>query len=160
MSAVAKKPEATPQGKKRRINRAVSIRFKILPDQKTVNKVQRGVETGLGITQFVSTLLEANEQLPLSRKLTDETIKQQLIKEFPNAKNVKKLKSGAITVGYYRTLYNLGHFSVGGKKPKQKSHRWTADGQIANLKTGKPLGETNGHGAKVKNRVMRKKRIK
>jgi hypothetical protein len=56
-----------------------------LPTTRTVHK-SRGKETGLGICAFFATLFQANELLPLGRKMTDDMIALRVEQEFPSRK--------------------------------------------------------------------------
>jgi len=81
-----------------------------------------------GITRFMAVIFEANEEFPLSKKLTDPSIMQLLIEEFPEAKTTKSLMEGRISVPYLRKSYNLGSFTRG-VEPKKKSVRWNINGE-------------------------------
>ena len=116
--------------KSKRENYAITVRLVRRPDQKRVPKTKQGKTTDLGITQFILNLLEANEKLGKWQKMTDETIKAAIISEYPESKQVARLKAGKMTVGYWRGLYNSGFFTKG-VRPKPQSYKYAFDGNYA-----------------------------
>jgi len=97
----------------------------------------RGLKSRLGICQYVSILLKANETLPQSKKMTDKNMERLLAREFPDRKSVRRLLEGKITMGYFRTLYNAGMLTQG-VKPEQRSHRYNEFGKIDDRAPGRP----------------------
>lgn len=134
------KKRRRPPGKKV-LAECVVITVKRIDDPKLYERKSQGKTTKLGVYECIATLLEANEMLQKDRKLTDEAITQFLISEFPNSKSVVAMKSRyrGRTLNHYRSLYNLGKLT--GAMPKLESHRWTMQGEKANLRTGRPLDE-------------------
>lgn len=129
-----KKPSRT-----RLAMRELQKMFQKIPEQRAVPKKSQGKFTQLGICQFIACLLKANEDLPKNKKLNDATITKAVAQEFPTAKSVKRLIAGHITIGYWRTLYNLGHFSPEKKAPKVKSKQYNEKGEVINPRSGKPV---------------------
>lgn len=107
-------------------------------------KGKLGLTTGLGVTQYISMIFEINELLPYTRKLNDEQIRQQFVREFPGTRSAIDLANRVRTVGYWRTIYNGGrltHGKVSRNIPERLSHRWTEDGRLANIRTGHPMDD-------------------
>jgi hypothetical protein len=110
------------------------------PDTHTMRKKwakKRGKHTGLGVCQFLATLFVANEIVPEKDKLTDEEIKRQILREFPEKiKQLGPLGSvGDRTVGSWRTDFNKGKFTTG-QRPERVSYRYNMDGKRVNGRTG------------------------
>jgi hypothetical protein len=111
----------------------------------------RGVSIRGGVCAYVANLLEANETLPRRRKLTDKRLEALIKVEYPEARSVKRLLKGEITIGYWRALYNSGLLSkdlVTGKyqKPKVRSRQYDQKGRILNPWNGKPYDDQNQSG--------------
>jgi hypothetical protein len=126
--------------KKKQKSRIVTI--KILRIDDPVNAWKRascGLLTGLSFTEWLATTFDANEMLPQTRKLTDESILQALAKEFPRRPSVLKLlnPNHPRTINHYRNLHNKGKLT--GTAPDKPSRRWTMRGEVANGRSGLPL---------------------
>lgn len=116
----------------------ITFRF---PDRPRAKAAQtKGRLCGMGICQFIATLFEVNETLPKSKKFTDETISQMILREYEGRSVVEKLRRREVTIGYWRTLFNQGLLigSVKERKPPQiPSRRYNEDGEWINPRTGK-----------------------
>lgn len=125
----------------RQHNQYLTIKVRRIDDPKIWERKSHGKEHGLSFYETIAVLLEANEQAPLSRKMTDEAMTQFLAAEFPNSRGIKAILSRhrGRTLNHYRGLYNKGKLT--GKKPSVPSHRWTMKGEVANNRTGRPLKE-------------------
>lgn len=101
-----------------------------------------------GIMLWWATLFQANEALPPRKKLTDESIKEAILNEFPDlgydapTKLGKSGENGRETVNYYRYLYNAGRLTSG-KVPEIKSYRYNKEGKRVNGRTGTRLLKEN-----------------
>lgn len=87
----------------------------------------RGITFDGGVTRFIAVLFEANETLPLNKKMTDPTIQQLILEEFPNTKTAEALLSGRRPVNHLRKLYNNGGLTSH-IVPDKPSVRWSIDG--------------------------------
>lgn len=117
--------------------RSFSVSVRPSEEIRTALHKTHGATTGLGICSYAAVLLKMNEELPKTNKLTDEDIKVLLLREYPDGRSTKRLAEGKITVGYYRTRYNDG--TLTGLVPVVKSRRYTARGELADRRTGRPL---------------------
>lgn len=126
--------------KKKRPQPPSSFRLTVpvsVEERKRQHKVL-GIDTRLGICSYIRILLEVNETLPRHKKMTDDQLTRQVVTEFPNARSTRRLLSGEVPFGYWRTRYN--HNLIGlGSKPARKSRRYTAKGRLANSRTGRVL---------------------
>ncbi len=86
----------------------------------------QGKQTGMSFAHFLETVLKANEKLPKEEKLTDESIKLLLLREFEGTEIAAKLQSGQRTVAYFRAQYNYGRLT--GRKPRKKSYAYDHQG--------------------------------
>jgi hypothetical protein len=138
---------------------SVVIRLIRRADQRKVAFRKAGQSTDLGIIQFICGLFEANERLPRPQKMTDATMKAAIIAEYPNSPSSAKLKSGKRHLGYWRTLYNMGHWSQRPRgtpriPPAVRSKRYAEDGTVAD-----PRGRSQKELRKIPRlRAMEKKR--
>jgi len=108
-------------------------------DVMTVHK-SRGIKSGLGVCSFAADLLRVNEDLPKHRRMTDEEMRRIMIEEFSHRltlarSSIRRLYERRITMGYYRTLYNMGHLIK--KKPRKLSHQFDTKGEIIPEARGK-----------------------
>jgi hypothetical protein len=97
-----------------------------------------GATSGQGVTQFLSSLFEANELIPESqarnRKMTDEQIAEMMKREFPGRGT--GIITGKVTINEYRIRYNKGHFSRM-IPPEKMSFRRGKFGRIVDARSGK-----------------------
>ena len=104
--------------------------------QKTKGKV-----TDLGMMQFLFNLFLLNEKLPRHNKMTNEEIKRQLYREFPEYMATRKdileektRKAGGRrppdpnSINYYRYLFNIGKL-VKNSTPPLCSFRYNIEGE-------------------------------
>lgn len=107
-----------------------TIRVKRVDDAKhPIERKSCGLTTGMGICEYAASLLEVNEKLPASKKMSDATLEVLMIQEFPGRKSMERLAAHKTTMGYWRTLYNLGKLT-GGKIPATKSVRYSLTGMV------------------------------
>jgi hypothetical protein len=100
-----------------------------------------------GICEFVSSLLAANEELPPEKRLSDERIRVILIVEYGHLPSIQALNvqrgdyKARRTVGYFRTLYNLGVLLTEhrGFPPAKLSRRYSWRGKLASIGSGREL---------------------
>jgi len=125
--------------KTRKTDQYLTIRVRRIDDPQVWERKSCGKTTGLSIYETIAVLFQANELAPKTRKLTDEAITQFVAAEFPKSKGVAAMlnRTGGRTLNHYRSLYNKGKLT--GTKPMQPSQRWTYKGELANLRTGRPL---------------------
>jgi len=103
---------------------------------KTEFEVPNGTKRKLGITELWCLLFEMNEALPRKRKMTDATIKDTILANFPPTRDsMKALQEGRETVNHIRTLYNRGRFTRN-VEPKIQSVRYNQDGDVVDGRTG------------------------
>jgi hypothetical protein len=135
----AKRISAKRKRKYRKHSHFVWIKVKRVDDPQAFQRKSKGDKWGLGVQEFLAVLFEANEQLPAARKLTDESILQALVLEYPKRPITRSLleRRNGRTINHYRQEYNRGKLT--GTVPAVKSNRWTIKGEKANTRTGKPL---------------------
>ena len=117
-----------------------------------------GKQTGMSFSHFLETVLKANEAFPKKDKLTDESIKLLLIKEFEGTPIAAKLQSGQKTVAYFRAQYNYGRLT--GRKPRKKSYAYDHQGNRLYCRRGpySPKGGRRKSSEASKNKASRKNR--
>ena len=118
-----------------------TLKIKIPKDDpkgsRTIHK-SRGAKSKIGICKFIALLLEVNETLPKYRKMTDERLRRIVLDEYPD-RTLRKLRNGKITIGHYRTLFNLGKLVAPyGTHPDIPSNRYLSNGVVANRSAGRP----------------------
>jgi len=127
---------------------SVTTRKQPSPRKNKYQSRTKGVNFKGGICLWWATLFQANEALPPHKKLTDQSIKLAVLKEFPTLGYESKDKlgppdeTGRETVNYYRNLYNLGRLTSG-KVPERKSYRYNEQGKRVNGRTGTRLLKEN-----------------
>lgn len=129
----------TKKKRKPRSDRYIVIKVQRIDDPQVWQRKSRGVSTGLSVYEYLGTLFDANEILPTTKKLTDESILQAVVKEFPGRKSTKELLNRSLTINELRGDYNAGRLT--GIKPEVVSKRYTMDGREANGRTGRALEE-------------------
>lgn len=140
-----------------------TLKFSRVPDKlRPTHRKITGREYGISLWEFIAALLGMNELLPKDKKLTDESLKLSIIKEYPPAicKISGMLQSGKKKVGWLRTLYNRGDLTQH-TPPDIKSVRYTAEGEEANPFTGRAKnvgGGTLAGLATIKQEQKRKER--
>ena len=89
-------------------------------------RYSEGMKTGLSVFQFLSSLFQANELLPRSRKMTDAEIERKIVNEFPEQPISEhlSLRPRKYTVNWYRNRYNGGRFSSGQVPCLEIDQRW------------------------------------
>lgn len=131
-----KEPSQKPGHVKRRI-RSIMSKHVGLKDRNNRRPRFIGKETGLGLCRFLAELFHNNEEVPPSKRLTNEAIERILVKEYPQHKALhKNLRNGRRTVNYYRDLYNRGRWT-NGEPPAKISYRYNEDGIPVSIRNGK-----------------------
>ena len=103
-----------------------------------------GLKHGYGIMYYWFLLFELNERLPKHKKMTDEEIKRQIQKEYPDSPGaialgeIGKPGRNGITVNFYRNLYNNGNL-INQDIPPVPSRRYGVDGEIVDPRTGRKM---------------------
>lgn len=91
---------------------------------------KRGKIAGLGVFATIEMLFEWNETAPPDKRMNDNTIKMEILKEFPE--KAKELgidgKVGKATVNEYRSRFNRGKITKG-RKPRRMSWRYNDEGE-------------------------------
>lgn len=123
MTKRVKRPRSKPKN-------VVTLKVHRIDDEKNpIERKSHGVASGMGICEFAASILKINEELPASQKLSDATLARMMIQEFPGRSSMKRLEDGKTTMGYWRTLYNLGSLTRG-KVPAVKSVRYSLTGVV------------------------------
>lgn len=130
-----------PSKRKRGKSEYVTIKVLRIDDPQVWTRKSHGKTTRMSFYETIAVLLNANELAPKSKKLTDEAITRFLAEEFPKSRGMKAIltRHRGRTLNHYRSLYNKGKLT--GHKPDIVSKRWTMNGEVANERTGRPLGE-------------------
>lgn len=114
------------------------------PDTKAYATIRRtrGLKFGLSPKEHWAGLFELNERLPKHKKMTDEEIKRQMLKEFPDHLGIKALggvgekSKHGMTVNQFRKRFNQGKLTP--HPPQILSKRYDINGNEVNPRTGKP----------------------
>lgn len=118
----------------RKINRVPELSL----DSKWAKK--KGKISGLGVFATIEMLFAWNETAPKAKKLNDNTIKVEILKEFPEKQ--KQLgadgKVGRSTVNQLRSMYNRGLLTKG-VKPELMSWRYDDQGEKCEPRYGSRL---------------------
>lgn len=102
---------------------------------------KRGKIAGLGVFATLEMLFEWNETAPPNKRMNDNTIKREILKEFPEKE--KQLgaegRVGRSTVNQLRSMFNRGLLTKG-RKPKNMSWRYNDEGKKCEPRYGsRPL---------------------
>lgn len=122
--------------------KSFTITVKLPPPHKykpLARRGQIGVKSQLTLSEFITVLLELNDQLPPHKRLTDLQIIDQLAQEFPKSHVAYRLVQGKKSLGYLRSLYNMGRFSPDKTPPPIKSIPYGHDGWPINPWSGRPM---------------------
>lgn len=108
------------------------------PERPAIARGPRGKKTGMGVRQIFYRLFEFNEECPPSKRLTNESIKLTVLREFPDHKTLHENLESNQRVNWWRNLYNRGKLLSlqGGKPPKKISLRYNYLGEPVDLRTG------------------------
>lgn len=148
MPAVKKKKRnrpASPRTAKNRSQADTLTAFrKLIEPKSTPDKVihrgkVRGKKSNLPLGQFIFNLFVLNEQLPSSRKMTNEELKRQIFKDFPHHRHVLEplFEKNIYSVNTWRAQYNRKQLIQ--EEPPCCSFRYNLDGQKVDSRTGKKI---------------------
>ena len=126
---------------------ASKIKPQRTPDKPSAIAKTRGRVTNLGICRFLHNLFVLNETLPKENKMTNEELRRQLFREFPDYLKEKHREylvrqkasdrplPDPSAVNYYRYLYNIGRLCRGEDTP-YCSFRYDIDGEKVSTRSG------------------------
>jgi hypothetical protein len=91
---------------------------------------KKGKIAGLGVFATIEMLFEWNETAPPDKRMNDNTIKMEILKEFPEkvAELGAEGRVGKATINEYRSRFNRGRFTQG-RKPRRMSWRYNDEGE-------------------------------
>lgn len=133
----------------RRSKRVVTLKIRLTrPLKKIVQERSKfskrithfGVRTGMPLQDWMLMVLEVNEALPISRKITDLDLSRLAGAEFPHSKTVQlAVQKGSMVP--FRKCYNTGIYSYG-MIPRRRSYEYDSLGRAwANRRLVKPQPE-------------------
>lgn len=108
------------------------------PERPPAKRGVSGQRTGMGIRQLFYRLFEFNEECHPSKRLTNESIKLTVLKEFPDHKSLLRNIEKSQRVNWWRNLYNRGKLlkTQNGIPPKKISLRYNYLGEPVDWRTG------------------------
>lgn len=130
----------------------VHITVERMRDVKQYERRSCGVQSGMGVLEFLAVLFKANEQLPMHKRMTDLAMTKKFLAEFPTSKVAKGMIDGRLTVNHFRGQYNRGKLTASKRDvivlpnvPSQRYGEFDVNGKptmmVVDNRTGRPLAE-------------------